>query len=50
MSQESSATELEVAMLYSEVLAHSEDEDDVWLRGLHEGGPRKVSQMNFLFP
>ena len=32
MSQESSATELEVAMLYSEVL-----ENDVWLRRLHEG-------------
>ena len=37
MSQESSATELEVAMLYSEVLAESDDENDVWLRRLHEG-------------
>ena len=37
MSQESSATELEVAMLYSDVLAESDDENDVWLRRLHEG-------------
>ena len=37
MSQESSATELEVAMLYSKVLAESDDEDDVWLLRLHEG-------------
>ena len=37
MPQESSATELEVAMLYSEVLAESDDENDVWLRRLHEG-------------
>ena len=32
MSQESSATELEVAMLYSDVLAESDDENDVWLQ------------------
>ena len=37
MSHESNATELEVAMLYSEMPAKSEDEDDVWLRRLHEG-------------
>ena len=37
MSQESSATELEVAMLYSQALAESDDEDDVFLRALHEG-------------
>ena len=34
MSQESSATELEVAMLYSQALAESDDEDDVFLRAL----------------
>jgi len=37
MSQESSATELEVAMLYSELLAESDDEDDAWLLRMHEG-------------
>ena len=36
MSQESSATELEVAMLYSELLAESDDEDDAWLLRMHE--------------
>ena len=37
MSQESSASVVEMAKLYSEVLAESDDEDDRWLRALHDG-------------